>query len=141
MHVEVIKCIAYGPVNQEENIFLHRVFDLPFAPFEGLKLVQGEWAEEVESVEWDVEEQFFTCWTEYDETYLGQFVDEETLRALVSTYNDQRLGRNRGAARPGPVSSRVRSLARLCWISTNLENCGLRRKPIHDGEMRLSGWM
>ena len=86
MHVEIIKCIAYGPINQEENVFLHRIFDLPFAPFEGLKVVQGDWEEEVDSVEWDVDEQFFTCWTENDETYLGQFVDEDTLRALVAEY-------------------------------------------------------
>ena len=33
-----------------------------------------------------MDEQFFTCWTESDETYLGQFVDEETLRALVASY-------------------------------------------------------
>ncbi len=86
MHVEIIKCIAYGPINQEENVFLHRIFDLPFAPFEGLKVIQGDWSEEVDSVEWDVDEAFFTCWTENDETYLGQFVDEDTLRALVAEY-------------------------------------------------------
>ena len=102
MEAEIIKCIAYGPTNQEENVFLHRTFDLPFAPFAGLKLHQGAWTEEVESVEWDVDEQFFTCWTESDETYLGQFVDEETLRALIASYTAEGWEEDTSDEEPAP---------------------------------------
>lgn len=69
-------------------------FELPFAPFPGLKILKGDFEYEFEVVYWEADKGTFRCYDEDDRTYYlagkGIFwhASKDQMDALVKGYTD-----------------------------------------------------
>lgn len=81
-------CSTVGPNDRDVEV----EFELPFAPFPGLKILKGDFEYDFKEVYWEVEENLFRCYEEDDRTYYipgkGIFwnASKEEMDALVGEY-------------------------------------------------------
>jgi hypothetical protein len=86
MKVKLIKqihsCLASF---SSSDVFLEKTVDLPFAPFSGLEITDGDFCERVESCLWDCKKNEMRCYTEEDkELYHNQ--NQRPIEEIVSEY-------------------------------------------------------
>lgn len=74
------------------DVYVQRDVKLPFAPYNGLTIRDGEWwAEDIRSVRWECDKERFVCYLESDkEIYNAQLHKEpaRTIEEIVKEYTD-----------------------------------------------------
>lgn len=72
-----------------DDVWLERRFDLPFAPFVGLNLVDGEWNCNIEELIYDISKEEFVAYTESNtEIYYAALnkINHRPIEEIVAEY-------------------------------------------------------
>lgn len=87
--MQVHSCFA---AISSRDVYIVRKLDLPFTPFFGLQLSDGEWSAQLTEIVWDVQKQQWECYVEPDkELYnagLHRTPNPRTLEEIVKEWEE-----------------------------------------------------